>query len=130
VIPKNSFNRVLKIYGASIVLFCVTMIISTIIYVKICIGDDPAFPKAVILVLIGSLFYALYFAIVTTTQFIVVKKPSYHIFAYFSPLILTLGLLISNNVHNTSELEMAIIFLTVQLFTTVISYWFYRKKIV
>ncbi|MBC8753510.1 hypothetical protein H2O64_02430 [Kordia sp. YSTF-M3] len=126
--PKNNFKRVLKIYGASIVLFCVTMIISTIIYVKIRIGDDPAFPKAVILVLIGSLFYALYFAITSTTQFIVVKKPSYHILAYFSPLILTLGLLIFNNVHNTSEFEIAIIFLTAQLFTTVISYWFYRKK--
>lgn len=57
--PKNTFKRVLKIYAASLVLFYIILLIFTIVYVKISLGDDPAFYKAVILVLIGS-FFSLY----------------------------------------------------------------------
>ncbi|WP_420572253.1 hypothetical protein [Kordia sp.] len=129
MLPKNTFKRVLKIYGVSILLFTLLLEIVLITYVKINLGDDPAFPKAVILVLIGGFFYAAFYAVFNLTQFLVVRFPQLHLLAYFFPLVLSLGTLLYDVMHDASEIVRSILFFAVQLCVTIIIYVWYQRII-
>lgn len=125
MIPKNTFKRVVKIYGVGILLFMLLLEIALIIYVRIRIGNDPAFPKAVVLIIIGGFFYALFFAMLTLTQFIVIKFPKLHLLAYFFPLLISLGMLL----YNASEIIRSLLFFAVQLFVTIAMHAWYQRNI-
>lgn len=128
MLAKNSFKRVLKIYVLSMLLYLVVMVISIIVHIKLRLGDSPAFPKAVILVLIFSLFFAIYIAIANLTQFLVVKWKKLHVLAYFLPILFPLAAYIHTSIYDSSNTGIAIVYFVVQVVTTIIAYYLYQRK--
>lgn len=109
-------------------LYLVVMVISIIVHIKLRLGDSPAFPKAVILVLIFSLFFTIYIAIANLTQFLVVKWKKLHILAYFLPILFPLAAYIHESIYSSSYTEIVTIYFVVQLVTTIVTYYLYRRK--
>ncbi|WP_298512500.1 hypothetical protein [uncultured Kordia sp.] len=125
---NNSFKRVLKIYGFSVLLYAVVMFISIIIHVKLRLGDNPAFPKAVILVIIGSFFYALCIAILNLTQFLVIKWKKLQLLAYFFPVLLSLAAYVYTLIYDDSHPDLSANYFAVHACTTAVAYYLYQRK--